>query len=111
MPVREFVQKLVAARLAADVLGVPTLVIARTDADAARLLLSDVDPRDEAFLEGGRTEEGYYRYRGGIEAAISRELLPMLLTPICCGAKPLYRIWSRHGGLPKPLSPQTAGLL
>jgi isocitrate lyase len=72
VPVREFVQKLVAARLAADVLGVPTVLIARTDADAARLLLSDVDPRDEPFLEGGRTEEGYFHYRGGIEAAVAR---------------------------------------
>jgi isocitrate lyase len=74
VPVREFIQKLVAARLAADVLGVPTLLIARTDADAARLLLNDVDPRDETFLTGGRTEEGFYHYRGGIEAAISRGL-------------------------------------
>jgi isocitrate lyase len=72
VPVREFIQKLIAARLAADVLGVPTLVIARTDADAARLLLSDVDPRDEPFLTGGRTEEGYFHYRGGIDAAIGR---------------------------------------
>jgi len=59
-------------RLAADVLGVPTLLIARTDADAARLLLSDVDPRDEPFLESGRTEEGYFHYRGGVDAAIAR---------------------------------------
>src|SRR5690242_13823337 len=58
VPIREFVQKLVAARLAADVMNVPTLLIARTDADAARLLLSDIDPRDEPFLTGGKTEEG-----------------------------------------------------
>ena len=74
VPVREFIQKLIAARLAADVMGVPTVLIARTDADAARLLLSDVDPRDEPFLTGGRTEEGFYRYQGGIEAAIARGL-------------------------------------
>jgi isocitrate lyase len=74
VPVREFIQKLISARLAADVMGVPTVLIARTDADAARLLLSDVDPRDEPFLTGGRTEEGFYRYQGGIEAAISRGL-------------------------------------
>ena len=74
VPVREFVQKLVAARLAADVLGVPTILIARTDADSARLLLSDIDPRDEPFLRGGRTEEGFFHYRGGIEAAIARGL-------------------------------------
>src|SRR5215467_10494184 len=74
VPIREFVQKLIAARLAADVLDVPTLLIARTDADAARLLLSDVDPRDEPFLTGGRTEEGFFHFRGGIEAAIMRGL-------------------------------------
>jgi isocitrate lyase len=74
VPTREFVQKLIAARLAADVMGVPTLLIARTDADAARLLLSDVDPRDEPFLAGGRTEEGFYAFRGGLEASIVRGL-------------------------------------
>jgi isocitrate lyase len=74
VPIREFVQKLVAARLAADVMGVPTLLIARTDADSARLLLSDVDPRDEPFITGQRTEEGFFRYRGGIDAAIARGL-------------------------------------
>ena len=74
VPVREFIQKLIAARLAADVLDVPTVLIARTDADAARLLLSDIDPRDEPFLTGGRTEEGFYHYRGGMDAAISRAL-------------------------------------
>jgi isocitrate lyase len=74
VPVGEFIQKLVAARLAADVLDVPTVLIARTDADSARLLLSDIDPRDEPFLTGGRTEEGFYHYRGGIDAAISRAL-------------------------------------
>ena len=74
VPIREFVQKLIAARLAADVLGVPTLLIARTDADAARLLLSDVDPRDEPFLTGGRTEEGFFCFRGGLEASIARGL-------------------------------------
>ena len=74
VPIREFIQKLVAARLASDVLGVPTLVIARTDADSAKLLLSDVDPRDEEFLTGGRSSEGFYYFRGGIDAAICRGL-------------------------------------
>jgi isocitrate lyase len=74
VPICEFVQKLIAARLAADVMGVPTILIARTDADAARLLLSDIDGRDEPFLSGGRTEEGFFRYRGGMEAAIVRAL-------------------------------------
>jgi len=74
VPIREFVQKLVAARLAADVLDVPTILIARTDADSAGLLLSDVDPRDQPFLTGGRTEEGFFHFRGGLEAAIARGL-------------------------------------
>ncbi len=73
-PVRESVQKLVAARLAADVMGVPTVLIARTDADSAKLLLSDVDPRDEPFVRGGRTSEGFYNFHGGLEAAIARGL-------------------------------------
>src|SRR5881296_3467763 len=59
VPASEFIQKLIAARLAADVMGVPTVLIARTDADAAKLLLSDIDPRDEPFLTGGRTQEGF----------------------------------------------------
>jgi isocitrate lyase len=75
VPAGEFIQKLIAARLAADVLGVPAVLIARTDADAARLLLSDADSRDEAFLAGGRTQEGFFHYRGGLDAAIARGLL------------------------------------
>ena len=75
VPGSEFIEKLIAARLAADVMGVPTVLIARTDADAARLLLNDIDPRDEPFLTGGRTQEGFYQYRGGIEAAIARGLM------------------------------------
>jgi len=74
VPIREFVRKLVVARLAADVLRVPALLIARTDADSARLLESDIDPRDHAFLTGTRTEEGFYVYQGGMEAAIVRGL-------------------------------------
>ena len=74
VPTREFIQKLIAARLAADVMGVPTILIARTDADSARLLQSDIDPRDHPFLTGTRTEEGFFGYRGGIEAAIARGL-------------------------------------
>src|SRR5690349_4999974 len=74
VPVREFVQKLIAARLAADVMHVPTLLIARTDADSATLLQSDADPRDGAFLTGSRTEEGFFQYRGGLDAAIMRGL-------------------------------------
>jgi len=74
VPTSEAVQKLVAARLAADVMGVPTLVMARTDADSAHLLTSDIDLRDREFCTGERTSEGFYRIRGGIESAIARGL-------------------------------------
>jgi isocitrate lyase len=68
----EAVQKLVAARLAADVMGVPTLVMARTDANSAHLLTSDIDPRDQEFCTGERAPEGFFRIRGGIDSAIAR---------------------------------------
>ncbi len=74
VPTQEAINKLVAARLAADVAGVPTLVIARTDADAANLLTSDVDERDRPFLTGGRTSEGFFNVNNGLEQAISRGL-------------------------------------
>jgi isocitrate lyase len=70
----EAIQKLVAARLAADVMGVPTLIMARTDADSAGLLTTDIDPRDREFCTGKRTSEGFFEVRGGIEAAIARGL-------------------------------------
>lgn len=72
VPTQEAIQKLIAARLAADVYGAPTLVIARTDAEAADLLTSDVDPNDEPFLTGERTAEGFYKTKKGLEQAISR---------------------------------------
>ncbi|MBI4164677.1 MAG: isocitrate lyase [Acidobacteria bacterium] len=74
VPIREFVEKLVAARLAADVMGVSTLIIARTDSNGARLLTGDIDPRDHPFISPERTPEGYFQFRGGIEAAITRGL-------------------------------------
>jgi isocitrate lyase len=64
----------VAARLAADVLDVPTIIIARTDAHSAALLTSDIDPRDKAFIFGERTDEGYYRVKDGLEPCIARGL-------------------------------------
>jgi isocitrate lyase len=70
----EAIQKLVAARLAADVMGVPSLIMARTDADSATLLTGDIDPRDRAFCTGERTSEGFFRIRGGIDSAIARGL-------------------------------------
>jgi len=72
VPTQEAVQKLIAARLAADVCNVPTLLLARTDAEAANLLTSDVDLNDKPFLTGERTAEGFYCVRNGLEQAISR---------------------------------------
>ena len=74
VPTREAVEKLVAARLAADCMGVPTVLLARTDAEAADLVTSDVDPNDQPFCTGERTVEGFYRTRNGLEQAISRGL-------------------------------------
>jgi isocitrate lyase len=74
VPTQEAVQKLVAARFAADIMGVPTILLARTDAEAANLLTSDVDPRDQPFCTGERTSEGFYRVRNGLEASIARGL-------------------------------------
>jgi isocitrate lyase len=74
VPTVEAIQKLVAARLAADVMGVPTLIMARTDADSAGLLTSDVDPRDREFLTGERTAEGFFGVRSGLEPAIARAI-------------------------------------
>ncbi|EQD48863.1 isocitrate lyase [mine drainage metagenome] len=72
VPTREFNQKLWAARLASDILDVPTVIVARTDARSARLITSDIDPRDQEFITGERTPEGFYVIRDGLEAAIAR---------------------------------------
>jgi isocitrate lyase len=72
VPTQEAVQKLIAARLAADVAGVPTVLLARTDAEAANLITSDVDENDKPFITGERTAEGFYRVKNGLEQAISR---------------------------------------
>ncbi|MNK82234.1 Isocitrate lyase [compost metagenome] len=74
VPTREAIEKLNAARLAADVMGVPTLLVARTDAEAADLLTSDVDANDQPFTTGERTVEGFYKTRNGLDQAISRGL-------------------------------------
>ena len=74
VPTQEAIQKLVAARLAADVAGTPTVVLARTDANAADLLTSDCDPYDQPFCTGERTAEGFYRVKAGIDQAIARGL-------------------------------------
>jgi isocitrate lyase len=74
IPTGHFIRTLVAARLAADVMDVPTLIVARTDADSAKLLTSDIDPRDHEFLTGERTPEGFFRMKGGLRCAIARAL-------------------------------------
>jgi isocitrate lyase len=75
VPTQEAINKLVAARLATDVMGTPTVIIARTDADAANLLTSDIDPRDHEFIESGeRTDEGFFKVKNGLQQAISRGL-------------------------------------
>jgi isocitrate lyase len=74
VPSREAVEKLVAARLAADTMGVPTLILARTDAEAADLVTTDIDDNDRPFCTGERTVEGFYRTRNGLEQAVARGL-------------------------------------
>lgn len=75
VPTREFIHKLVAARLAADIMDVPTLVVARTDADSAQLITTDVDPYDQPFITSSeRTYEGFFYIRGGVDYAIARGL-------------------------------------
>ncbi|SUG68570.1 Isocitrate lyase [Salmonella enterica subsp. enterica] len=113
VPTQEAIQKLVAARLAADVMGVPTLVIARTDADAADLITSDCDPYDSGFITGERTSEGFYRTHAGIEQAISRGLAYAPYADLVW-CENLYA-GSRTGAsfcrcYPREVSGQTAGL-
>jgi len=74
VPTSQFIRTLIAARLASDVMNVPAIVVARTDANSANLLTSDIDPRDQEFITGERTTEGFFRIRGGLEAAIARGL-------------------------------------
>ena len=74
VPTSQFIRTLVSARLAADVLGVPTLLVARTDANAAKLITSDIDDRDRPFLTGDRSAEGFYRITGGLDMATARGL-------------------------------------
>lgn len=74
IPTKNAVKNLIAARLASDVLGVPTVLVARTDANGARLITSDFDPADQSFLTGERTSEGFYRIKSGLDTAIARGL-------------------------------------
>ncbi|MED1410245.1 MULTISPECIES: isocitrate lyase [Bacillus] len=74
LPTQTAVRNLISARLAADVMGVPTIIVARTDADAADLITSDIDPVDQEFITGERTPEGFYRTKAGLDQAIARGL-------------------------------------
>jgi isocitrate lyase len=74
VPVSEFIRKLISSRLAADVMGVPTILVARTDADSAQFIRSDIDEQDQRYIIGNRSSEGYFRVTGGLEYAISRGL-------------------------------------
>jgi isocitrate lyase len=74
VPTSQFIRTLIAARLASDVMNVPAILVARTDANSAKLLTSDIDPRDQEFITGERTTEGFFVLRGGLEAAIARGL-------------------------------------
>src|SRR5260370_127570 len=74
VPTREAVEKLIAARLAADTMGVPTVILARTDAQAADLVTSDIDDNDKPFCTGERTVEGFYKTRNGLDQAVARGL-------------------------------------
>ena len=109
VPTVEAIQKLVAARLAADVMGVPTLIMARTDADSA----APADQRHRSarprFLTGERTSEGFFRIRGRAAKPPSRAALPMLRTRICSGAKLRSPTWTRHESSPKRSTPGIPG--
>ena len=105
VPTGQFIRTLQAARLAADVAGVPTILVARTDALAATLLTSDVDEQDRPFLTGERTAEGYFRVRAGLEA--DRRAIAYAPTPTCCGARPPPPTWTRPAGSPRPSTPSS----
>ena len=83
VPTQEAVQKLISARLAADILGVPTIILSRTDAEAADLLTSDYDENDKPFVTGERTAEGFYKTRNGLEQSISRGLAYAPYSDLC----------------------------
>jgi len=102
-PANDAIQKLVAARLASDVLGIPTLLMARTDAISSYLLTSDIDPRDREFLTTKRTSEGFIRVRGGVKMAIARALA-YAPTPTSSGRKPTSSTWPKRRSLPKASS-------
>src|SRR5205823_1241416 len=101
VPTREFIEKLVAARLAADVCGVPTILIARTDANSAGLLLSDADPRDREFIYGERTPKASTSSVAALTPASHAGSLTRLM-PTCSGARLRHLISRKRGNSQKP---------
>jgi len=102
IPTKSAIKHLVSARLAADVMGVSTLIIARTDANGAHLITSDIDPVDHTFLTSERTPEGFYKMRGGLNAAIARRaFLRAVLRPHLV-RNFLSQICTRRSVLPMP---------
>ena len=95
VPTQEAVQKLIAARLAADIMGVPTVLLARTDAEAADIVTSDIDENDKPFLTGERTSEGFYKTRKGFDRRWRADWRTPS-TPTWCGARPARRILLRE---------------
>ena len=100
VPTQEAVQKLIAARLAADIMGVPTVVLARTDAEAADIVTSDIDENDKPFITGERTSEGFYKTRKGFDQALSRDWRTPS-TRTWCGARPGRRTSALRSDSPK----------
>ena len=102
IPTQAAVRNLDAARLAADVCGVPTILVARTDAESAKLITSDIDERDREFITGERTPEGFFRLRegSGLDHCIAMAW-PSPSTPTCCGGKPAIPIWMMRANSPR----------
>ena len=103
IPTQAHIRNLSAARLAADVCGTATVIVARTDADSAKLITSDIDERDRPFIAGERTAEGFHRLRNGegMARCIARAS-PLRPMPTSCGWRPRPPISPRHGPLPRP---------
>ncbi len=109
VPTGQFIRTLVAARLAADVLDVPTVLVARTDADSASLLTTDVDERDRPFLTGERTPEGFFRIKGGQACAIARALAYAPYADLLWCETSTPRPGRGHAPSPRPCWPPTRG--
>ena len=111
VPTAQFIRTLTAARLAADVLDVPTVLVARTDANCAQLLTSDVDARDRPFLTGERTPEGFFRIDRRPATSPSTAACRTPPMPTCSGARPPSPTWTRPGSSPRRSTPKFPGKL